>query len=189
MPEAHGHSLWFTPRANAAARFAQIIHDLSQSYGTPYFPPHVTLLPRVSQARATVVELARHLAHKCRPFDIELGELATTKAYFQSLFIKAHRSKVLVQIHQLALRLFGSSQTDYMPHLSLVYGDLEEIEKKAIIAKVDHDFPVRFTAESIDIYLTEGRPEEWQLIETVPLMKAFITSRQARIGGGCGEWK
>jgi hypothetical protein len=171
MTQAHGHSLWFTPRGGAGERFAQMIRSLSQVHQTPRFPPHITLLARVPQAQSQVVELARQLAQDCGLFEIELGEPATTRAYFQSLFIKAHMSKTLVRAHERALQLFGfPSQTGFMPHLSLLYGILPEAEKQIIIASLGRDFPVRFTAESIDVYLTKGPPEAWRLIASVPLL-------------------
>jgi hypothetical protein len=171
MTQTHGHSLWFTPRGGAGERFAQIIRSLSQVHQTPCFPPHITLLARVPQAQSQVVELARQLAQDCGFFEIELGEPATTRAYFQSLFIKAYTSKTLVRAHERALRLFGfPSQTGFMPHLSLLYGILPEAEKQIIIARLGRDFPVRFTAESIDVYLTKGPPKAWRLIASVPLL-------------------
>ncbi len=168
MPEAHGHSLWFIPRGSAGARLKEIIRELSETFATPCFPPHVTLLARVPQPRQEVISMTRELAGEFSRFQIELTEAATTRDYFRSLFIKVVADDVLVAVYDLARTRFGFPlAAEFMPHLSLLYGDLPEAEKQGVIARLGRKYPARFTVESIDVYSTDGPPEDWQLVESV----------------------
>lgn len=169
MGQAQCHSLWISPRGVAGDVFNAIVHDVSETFETPYFPPHVTLLAQVLQPQSEVVAITRELAGEFSPFQIELLAPATTDDYFRSLFISVEPGSVLLAAHGLAKELFRAPEEPYMPHLSLLYGDLSEAEKRKVIARVGVGFPIGFAAEAIDVYATAGAPEDWRLIESVPL--------------------
>lgn len=169
MRQAYDHSLWISPRGVAGDVFGAIIKDLSEAFGTPYFPPHVTLLAQVSRPQAEIVSIAHELASEFSPFQIELLAPAFADDYFRSLFISAEPGNMLLAAHELAQELFRVPEEQFMPHLSLLYGDLPETEKRRIIARVGYGFPLSFTAEAIDVYATEGPPEDWRLVESIAL--------------------
>lgn len=164
----HGYSLWLRPRGTALARLSELVRELSEIYKTPRFPPHVTLLARISQSPSEIVARTRALARQCGPFQLELDRLELTPDYFQSLFIRVVPNRALEAAHWRARELFGASLESFMPHLSVLYGDLPETEKQAVIARLN-GWPTRFTVEAIDVYATEGQPEDWRLVESVAL--------------------
>jgi hypothetical protein len=53
-----------------------------------------------------------------------------------------------------------------------MYSDLPEGRKHGIIAEFGDAYPRRIRVESIGVYQTEGTPEEWQSIVSVPLARA-----------------
>jgi 2'-5' RNA ligase len=73
-----------------------------------------------------------------------------------------------------ARRIFGgTSEEEYMPHMSLFYGKLaqktkEEIKKK-IMAKAGRKFPINFEVKNIRLLLTDGEPKEWRMVKEFPL--------------------
>lgn len=169
MTNEHDYSLWLTPRDAVSASLGELICGLSEIYKTPPFLPHVTLLASVSRPQAEVIARTLELALACGPFEIELGEPAFTDDYFRSLFIKVTPNPALLSAHRRARELFNMPQEPYLPHLSVLYGNLPAAEKKTIIARLNRDYPRRFTAEAIDVYLSEGKPEDWRLVESVAL--------------------
>ncbi len=169
MTHAHDYSLWLTPRGAASATLGKLICDLSEIYKTPRFPPHVTLLVPGSRLQADVVERTVELALACGRFEIVLDELAFTDDYFRSLFITVAPSLALRSLHRRAHEIFNMPQKPYLPHLSVLYGNLPANEKQGIIARLNRDYPERFTAEAIDVYISEGEPEDWRLVESVAL--------------------
>lgn len=169
MTTAQGYSIWIVARGPPGERLSDIIRGFSRAYKTPCFPPHVTLLARVPHAQAETVARTRELAAALDRFEIELAEPAFTTDYFRSLFIEARPEISLLAAHRRTCELFGVSPEAYLPHLSLLYGNLPDSEKQAAIAKFGRDYPSRFTAEALDVYLTEGVPEAWRLVESVSL--------------------
>jgi hypothetical protein len=169
MTSAQAHSLWIVPHGAAGARLGEIIRSLSHRYGTPSFPPHLTLLAHIPQSQSELVARTRKLAAELTRFDIELAEPAFTADYFRSLFIKAVPDVTLQAAHRRARELFEISPQAYVPHLSLLYGELPAFEKEAIIARLGRDYPKSFTAEAVDVYLTEGPPEDWRPVESIVL--------------------
>jgi 2'-5' RNA ligase len=175
------HSLWLVPRGTAHLKLSEIIRALSERYGTPRFAPHVTLLGQTLKPRREIIAITREVASEHEAIPIKLMQPAYTSDYFRSLFIEAEPSNALLAARKLAVERFGlSAKYDFRPHLSLLYGDLCEAQKQAIIANLGNNFPRRFFAESIDVYVTEGRPEQWRLVESVALPAAA----QENSGGG-----
>ncbi|HEX2238929.1 MAG TPA: 2'-5' RNA ligase family protein [Gammaproteobacteria bacterium] len=171
MSQAHHYSLWLMPGGDTETCLAAIIRDLSKTYGTPCFPPHVTLLASIERAPTEVVAITRALASRLKRLQFASSGLVTSGAYFRSLFIRAVVSDELLAAYMLARQAFGSQPAgDFMPHLSLLYSKLPEIEKQKIIADLmDRNMPTRFMLNSVDVYATAGTPQDWRLIESVPL--------------------
>ncbi len=173
MIKVNCHSLWLVPRGAVHLDLGEIIRALSQRYGTPRFAPHVTLLGQTLKPRREIIAITREVASEHDAIPIELTQPAYTSDYVRSLFIEAEPSNALLAARELAVERFGMSvKYDFRPHLSLLYGDLSEAQKQAIIANLGSNFPRRFFAESIDVYATEGRPEQWRLVESVALTGA-----------------
>jgi 2'-5' RNA ligase len=173
MIKVNCHSLWLVPRGTAHLKLSEIIRALSERYGTPRFAPHVTLLGRVLKPRREIIGITREVASEHKAISIKLMQPAYTSDYFRSLFIEAEPTNALLAARKLAVERFGmSAKYDFRPHLSLLYGDLCEAQKQAIIANLGNNFPKRFSAESIDVYATESRPEQWRLVESVALPAA-----------------
>jgi 2'-5' RNA ligase len=159
------------PGGDTEMCLAAIICGLSKTYGTPCFPPHVTLLASIERAPTEVVAITRALASRLKRLQIESSGLATSGAYFRSLFIRAVVSDELKAAYDLARQAFGVQPAgDFMPHLSLLYSELPEIEKQKIITDLmDRNLPNRFTLNSVDVYVTAGTPQDWWPIESVLL--------------------
>lgn len=166
------HSLWLMPDEAARARLDRIIENLSNTYLTPSFPAHVTLLARVLQPAHNVVAKTQALAtaEKLPQLPLTLGRLAMTDAYFRCLFAIVDPSDNLLATHQRLKRCFNMQSIDaFTPHLSLLYGKLAEVDKHAIVARLHRRYPERFTAREIAVFDTSGAPERWRQIGSVAL--------------------
>lgn len=164
-------SLWLMPPAGPRERFAALIQTLSARLGTPRFDPHVTLcsIPGAI-AEQDVVARTSALAGQLAPVTIRLSEVAYTEEYFRSLYICADRTPELLNAHRRACRHFaGTPESDYMPHLSLVYGDLPADDKERIIGEIGRRFDSTFTADTLCLCLPDGPPQGWRLLGPFPL--------------------
>src|SRR5690606_17347433 len=125
---------WLQPSGYAYNILKTIIADLSTTYASPIFEPHVTLLSSLPGSKDDIVRRMTYLGSRVQPFDLHLIEPAYGDRYFQCIFFKARESPSLIAAHELANNLFGNISRTFMPHLSLMYGDVSLELKKQIIA-------------------------------------------------------
>ncbi len=170
------HSLWLMPDDAARTRLERIIEDLSNTYCTPRFPAHVTLLAGVLQPAHDVVATTRALATawKLRPLTLDLGRLAMTNNYFRCLFARVDTSDELLAAHERLKSCFDVRSTDiFTPHLSLLYGELAQTDKHAIVARLNHRYPGHITVREIAVFDTSGTPERWRQVGSVALAEPW----------------
>jgi len=167
MPEHSTYSLWLQPDVDITYRLQGYIDKLSTKYETPVFEPHVTLLGGLRSTETELLSLAETLASSLRPFELKLTKAGYTEHYYQSLFIHIKKSSSLMEAHSLSCRLFDCDpKKKYMPHLSLLYGELSQNEKERILNIIGREFYTPFTVKSLDLIKSDGKPKDWEKVGT-----------------------
>lgn len=169
MEKSATYSLWLEPMGDTAYKLQQRIKELSKKYDTPIFSPHVTLLGGLTASKTELVPLTDTLASSVKPFDLKLTKAGYLNTYYQSLFIYVEQNEGLTYLHNNACRLFDCPEeyeNKYMPHLSLLYGDLSQQQKEKILNNIGREFYIRFTAKKVVLMDTDGKPEQWKKIHT-----------------------
>ena len=163
------YSLWLMPRGRIANQLRTLIGKLSREYSTPTFEPHVTLIGELELSKARAIAKTKELATHIEPFEIKLSQVAHLDQYFRCVFIKAHNTKVMLNANSIARKIFEQETTqEYMPHLSLVYGNLRNHTRKHIIRDIGDKMDIRFLAKEVYLYYTGGLPGEWYRVSIVP---------------------
>lgn len=164
------YSLWLMPSGQLVAQLQALISQLSNEYSTPLFEPHVTLIGELAISEKEAVAKTQRLAEMLRPFTISLREVACQNEFFRCVFIKAEKQPDLLNANSKAHEVFEQrNDKNYMPHLSLVYGDLALPAKEQIIKRVGPEKRMNFKAKGIFLYYTTGQPQNWYLILEAPL--------------------
>eukprot|EP00752_Nemacystus_decipiens_P011316 g10056.t1 len=132
-----GHSLWLVPREPVRSRIQTAIDHYSSEQGTVNFQAHVTLIAGVEPegGAAEVLKTAESLALKLQPISARVERVACMDLYFKSVFALLERDQVILDAHKVAREAFGQGPndgSDYMPHASLVYGDLPMTMRETI---------------------------------------------------------
>lgn len=162
-------SLWLMPPAHEQTRFARLIEQLSRRLGTPPFVPHITLLS-CDSSEAEMEKRTRALAAELAPVPVQLTQVDYTDTYFRSLFIRAQLTDALTAAHANSARHFAQApEADFLPHVSLVYGDVSIADKEKVIDDIGRRFDVHFVADRVSICVPQGSPTEWRLIGPFPL--------------------
>ncbi|CAI6000830.1 unnamed protein product [Closterium sp. NIES-64] len=111
------------------------------------FEPHVTVIgafgAREGLDEQEVVKRMERLSASLKPYDIQVMELAAGRLFFQCVYIKMLPSKEVLHVHNEAVEVMGmdrNSVAAYMPHLSLIYGDLSDAQKQDAKAAVEETF-------------------------------------------------
>jgi 2'-5' RNA ligase len=165
MASSAKYSLWLRPFGDIAFSIQQRINKLSDKFGTPKFEPHVTLISGLRHGETELVQLTKTLAGSLKPFDILLTNAGYRNKYYQSLYVHVKKNEALMNAYQTALHLFDIEESEeFIPHLSLLYGDLSQQEKERILSVMGREFHIRFEVHSLLLVKTGGLPSEWKKI-------------------------
>lgn len=183
-----GHSLWFVPCGDSKIAYESLIADASKNLETFRFIPHITLVAAILEGETDVCVRTKKLASTLAPFTFEFDRISHGDAYFKCVYAQMKRTDTVVDANMLARQFFPerSSDPEYMPHMSLVYGDFDDkIKQNHIIPTLknsmmeDHDGArnskgiaaaiASIPVDAIEVWSTEGDVKEWYKVETVPL--------------------
>jgi 2'-5' RNA ligase len=146
------YSIWIVPPPGISDSLARLICTLGKAHGGPVFEPHVTLLGSIQSLESHVINTVSQIAESTAPFIIQLTKLEFLNQYFRCLFVKVEKSQELMNLHEQLKNLLGyAAKSDFMPHLSLLYGHIGETHKREIIAKISDYFPMHFQVSKIVI--------------------------------------
>lgn len=163
-------SLWLVPEGEAGARLRALIDRLALRHGTPAFEPHLTLLGGLEGPEAETRPPAGEVAARLRPFLVRLGALRHRDEYYRSLFAEAQKSPELLSARRAAEEAFGRApDPHFLPHVSLLYGDVPASAKEALIAEIGPELRVTFRAEALFVVATDGEPADWRPVARQPL--------------------
>lgn len=170
MVRAEGYSIWLMPTGGVYHQLGEIISQLSKKYSTPNFEPHVTLLGNLIGPREDLISKTLKLAEQLKPFEIKLKGADYFDEYFKCLFIRAQKSKEAIEANNIAREVFNlKPDPEYMPHLSLMYGDLGLKTKEEILANLGKEFDISFEVRGIHLFSTTGEVKDWYKIKELPL--------------------
>lgn len=163
------YSLWFMPSGELYDKFSGIIKDLSSKYGSPPFEPHVTLLGDVTLSRDETLAKAQQIASSTNSFTINLTSVDYLDSFFQCFFIRAEKTEPLLEVQRKAREMLGLPQAEYMPHLSLMYGDLPPETKEKIRDEIGREFNVNLDINSLHVYVSSKNVpiKEWRRVKEI----------------------
>lgn len=166
MQKATGYSLWLMPSNNAYEQLSALIHELSGAHDTPVFEPHVTLLGGLQEKESGIVARTMKLAEVIEPFVINLTRIEHSNEHFRCLYYRVEKTIDVVYAYRQACDIFRVSEgKNYMPHLSVMYGDIPEKTKEQIIAGINAVITMRFSVQHIDLFSTDGEVEKWYKVK------------------------
>lgn len=167
---AFGYHLWLAPEGAALQRLQRVVDDLAQGYDGPAFAPHVTLLSGLAGDEASLIERNRSLAARLPSFELSLTTPEAGNTFFQCVYMRVAEDPLLSRTRRAAGEAFALPYGDYMPHLSLYYGDVSEERRAVIVAGVPADATCSFSVESILLIRADSeRPSDWHCVDRAPL--------------------
>ncbi len=179
MSNDAGYALWIEPPAFLAVRLNALIDALSVQYGAPRFSAHVTLLGGLSGEEENLLSAAGSLASALSPFEMTLAGVGREDSYFRCLYLLAAPSGPLMGARGKAEEAFVRFRASgaalerperFMPHMSLLYGDIDNSSKEAIIQSIGGTVTANFTAEGLSLYRVDGDIGSWRRVgEVFPL--------------------
>jgi 2'-5' RNA ligase len=174
------HALWYMPSGEVYNRLKNIIVRLSEKYSTPAFEPHVTVIGGLKDPLEELCSKSAQVADLIRPHRIGLIGPECLDEFYRCLFLRAEKTAELTLTHLEAERIFGrTGESEYSPHLSLMYCDFIKDIKEQIIPEIGEWDPV-FEVDRICLYSTEGEPTEWKPVQSFTLNSSLLKLNKTR---------
>ncbi|WP_170843388.1 haloacid dehalogenase [Bosea robiniae] len=166
------HSLWLMPAPADEAMLAGIIGELSGRFGTPLFAPHLTLQGDTETTPELLRQAITAATGAVEAFAEPVSAVEGSDAYFRSFYARFAVSPALAKLKQ---SLDPDGFASFMPHVSLLYGEVEAGAKAAAIAEINARLDgraIRFDRVGI---VTSGQDvpiANWQVVASVALRSA-----------------
>lgn len=168
-----GVALWLVPAGPEAQAIAALIGELSARFGTPTFSPHVTLLGGLEVVPETAVETCRGLAATLSDLSVRFEGLEHSADYFRALVVRIAPDLPILDARRRAQAAFPSEPVGpFVPHLSLVYGNLPVETRRHLAAEVRESSPGSIVLRGLEVVATHGTPAEWRRLAHLSLSGA-----------------
>ncbi|XP_050384350.1 cyclic phosphodiesterase-like [Argentina anserina] len=160
---------WAIPPDNICKRVKKVMEALREEFGGPEIKPHITVAGSCLFTRSDAIERFTHACGSVNPIVYQVDQLETSKFYFQcvSLVFKTE-DEFTRETGIFASRMHCSSAN--MPHLSLIFGDYTDEEKKRaeeIVKSVDEELcTMIFTVTRMQLYkinFEDKTQKSWEL--------------------------
>ena len=161
-----GYSIWLIPKGNIYKKLSNIIGGLSLQHSSPIFEPHVTLLGGIIGNQEEIIANTKKLALIIKPYKVQLAGVDFIDYYLKALFLKAIGTKSVLKPNEKTCAIFKMKNNgEYLPHLSLIYGDFPEALKKEVIENENlRSLKANFIVDMIYLFKTEGEVRDWKKI-------------------------
>ena len=160
------------PAEKTAAKISELINNLSKTYQTAAFSPHITLLSGITESKEIALQKMQNWAKQIQPIQAALTDVAYLEIYYKCLFFNTLLSKELLNARAEAELIFEHTHIQpFIPHISFLYGDLPVFKKQEIIAELNSDFFQTIILDKIQLVRTERAVEDWELLAEINLIK------------------
>ncbi|KAL6992343.1 hypothetical protein U1Q18_010451 [Sarracenia purpurea var. burkii] len=134
----HVYSVWALPPEDVRERLKNLMTGLRSEFGGPEFEPHVTVVGAISLTEEDAVDKFRSACRGVKAYTATVEKVATGTFFYQCVFLLLQPTPEVMEASLHCTGHFGyRSSAPYMPHLSLLYGDLSDEEKKKAQAKAN----------------------------------------------------
>ncbi|KAL3851424.1 hypothetical protein ACJIZ3_013306 [Penstemon smallii] len=125
------YSVWGIPQEELTPRLKKLMEGLRSEFGGPQFEPHVTVVGAISLTEEEARDRFNKACENLKAYSATVEKVATGTFFYQCVYLLLHPTPEVVDASARCCSHFGyHNSTAYMPHLSLLYGDLNEEEKK-----------------------------------------------------------
>ncbi|KAG2492571.1 hypothetical protein HYH03_009232 [Edaphochlamys debaryana] len=133
MTSKESYSLWAQPKGRMGEQLKAEIAHLAERHGANPFPPHVTVLGDIEKPRAEMEALMEQLAARTKKYRINFTDVTRGSIFYQCVYLLVAKDPGTMAAAQAAREVFGRTTPPYMPHLSLLYSDMEDGERLKVV--------------------------------------------------------
>ena len=140
------------------------ILKLSKQYSSPVFLPHITIYGLVDIDLNTLDNIVLQSINGEKPIPVEKNMLSHSDDFWKTLYVDLILNTSLQRIHKRLLTSLQSfTQYDFKPHVSLIYKQLPQNEKKFLANTLE--IKNTFKVSSIAIQEFSKDIEKWKVVK------------------------
>jgi 2'-5' RNA ligase len=164
------YHLWIAPEGKLGDMLQSTIEDLAHRNGGPLFSPHITLLTYLEGPEVELVSRTEQVASTQTPFELSLEKAEVSDTFFQCIYLRVAESAPLLDFRRKVARTFQRPEKPYMPHLSLLYGDLAKEQRDEVASNLPSSLLLQISISSVQlIKATSLKPSDWSCVAQFPL--------------------
>nr|MBT6368159.1 hypothetical protein [Candidatus Neomarinimicrobiota bacterium] len=151
-----------TPCEEDEAFLSSVIRELAEEYDAPFFSPHCTLYSPVTDL-STAKDLIKSIG--LNPIEVRKTGIGQSDVIWKTIFIELEKSHELSNFqHQIESHILTPNLNPYSfnPHISLIYKEMPEEQKRSIIRKLD--VKDSFLMNTVEIVRTGGTVDHWATV-------------------------
>ncbi|ONK81971.1 uncharacterized protein A4U43_C01F34790 [Asparagus officinalis] len=170
------YSVWALPPPEVSDRIKALTATLRSEFGGPQFDPHITVVGAIRLTRESATRYLRTASESLSPYAARVAAVARG-FFYQCVYLLIEPTPEVLEAGAHCSKHFGyEAPTPYMPHLSLLYGDLTEEEKEKARKRVEELdaglVGLAFKVSSIGLFKTDTEDKSlksWEKIEICDL--------------------
>ena len=160
------YGLFLLPEESIGKKYQKIISDIAATYHTKEFKPHVTLIKKLELEEKEVLSLTNEIVKWLKPIKTKFIEIEYSDRIYRSINITVLKTQELLKAHNRANQLFEHKEEPFIPHLSIVYGELQLDDKLNIIKSLKPFKKEFFILDKLVVYdITEADADLWREVE------------------------
>ncbi|XP_016448773.1 cyclic phosphodiesterase-like [Nicotiana tabacum] len=171
------YSVWALPSEDVRERLKKLMGGLRSEFGGPQFEPHVTVVGAIRLTEDEARDKFRKGCEGVKAYNATVEKVDTGTFFYQCVYLLLHSTNEVVEASARCCSNFGyNSSSPYMPHASLLYGDLTDEEKKKAQEKayiLDESIGnLSFRISRLALYKTDTEDKSlksWEKIEEYSL--------------------
>jgi len=128
---------WLLPPKKIQAEYQPVIDKYSSQLKTPSFEPHITILGTVEGEEGEILGKVEEVASKLPPIEVLFSDITISTTYHQCVFARVKPTPSLLDAHlEIKSALGHPGKTLYVPHMSLVCGNIPSEQKNEIAEEI-----------------------------------------------------
>ena len=167
--EKNFYSIWAIFEKEIDNKINSIKKKIQSRYKCPDFPPHLTLSCCLDINLSNMDEYLQKVATQLNKFEIIIEGYGYENKFFQSIFLNVKKNENFIEQKKEIDRIFNLKKNNYMPHVSLFYGNLEK-EKKIKLINLLPKFNVITNIDKIALVLNDEQNLKWKIIKVLDLL-------------------
>lgn len=129
--QTHVYSVWGLPPDDVKQRVKNFMNTLRSEFNGPDFDPHVTVVGAIKLTPDDALDRFRSACKGLKAYTAHGRGVSTGTFFYQCVYLLLDPIPEVVEPSDHCCGHFGYNRPEpYMPHMSLLYADLTDEEKK-----------------------------------------------------------